>query len=744
MNQNRYSKIFTKKKVASSAVCVVLAVSLFAGCAHFESIEYSQEISEENPETIEAFDQFINDIFETEVTENTINLHFTISDPEKYGITDYPVTLGDLSIDAMADSNARLENYLSGLNSFSYTELTLNQQLTYDILENYFKLQLDMADMYLYDELLRPSTGVQAQLPILYEEYSFNSKKDVEDYLKLLALTDEYFDQIISFDFFTEHSLTEVTENTINLHFTISDPEKYGITDYPVTLGDLSNDAMSDSNARLENYLSGLSSFSYTELTLNQQLTYDILENYFQLQLDMADMYLYDELLRPSTGVQAQLPILYEEYSFNSKKDVEDYLKLLALTDEYFDQIISFEKEKADAGLFMSDFACQNIIDQCNAFIADSDNHYLIETFNTRIDKLTGLTQSEKDHYRLQNEKMLLEHIFPAYENLAAALTDLLGSGTNENGLCYFPEGKQYYEYLLAYNTGASESVKTLENMISNERVKVLQESSDLTTENPELWELASEATLTPTDSATTLNHLKEVMLDDFPAPPETSYTVNYIDDCVADYLAPAFYVIAPIDDYSHNSIYINETTDTTNISYFTTLAHEGFPGHLYQTVMTYESGIEPVRSILNYSGFVEGWATYVEFQSYHYAGLDDDVATILELNQDATLSLYASTDIGIHYEGWTLEDTKKFWNNYGITNDDAIESIFELIVEEPTHYLKYYIGFLKFEELKKETSLKNIKNYNDKSFHQAVLSIGPAPFDIVDKYLPAYYEYIE
>lgn len=601
MNQNRYSKIFTKKKVASSAVCMVLAVSLFAGCVHFESIEYSQEISEENAETIEAFDQFINDIFETEVTENTINLHFTISDPEKYGITDYPVTLGDLS-----------------------------------------------------------------------------------------------------------------------------------------------NDAMSDSNARLENYLSGLSSFSYTELTLNQQLTYDILENYFQLQLDMADMYLYDELLRPSTGVQAQLPILYEEYSFNSKKDVEDYLKLLALTDEYFDQIISFEKEKADAGLFMSDFACQNIIDQCNAFIADSDNHYLIETFNTRIDKLTGLSQSEKDHYRLQNEKMLHEHIFPAYENLAAVLTDLLGSGTNENGLCYFPEGKQYYEYLLAYNTGASESIKTLENMISNERVKVLQESSDLTTENPELWELASEAVLTPTDSVTTLNHLKEVMLDDFPAPPETGYTVNYIDDCVADYLAPAFYVIAPIDDYSHNSIYINETTDTTNISYFTTLAHEGFPGHLYQTVMTYESGIEPVRSILNYSGFVEGWATYVEFQSYHYAGLDDDVATILELNQDATLSLYASTDIGIHYEGWTLKDTKKFWNNYGITNDDAIESIFELIVEEPTHYLKYYIGFLKFEELKKETSLKNIKNYNDKSFHQAVLSIGPAPFDIVDKYLPAYYEYIE
>ena len=153
---------------------------------------------------------------------------------------------------------------------------------------------------------------------------------------------------------------------------------------------------------------------------------------------------------------------------------------------------------------------------------------------------------------------------------------------------------------------------------------------------------------------------------------------------------------------------------------------------------------MDPVRALLNYSGYVEGWATYVEMKSYYYAGLDEDIATLLQLNQDVTLSLYASTDLGIHYEGWTLDDTKNFWSNYGITNDEAIESIFELIVEEPTHYLKYYVGYLQFEELRKETQLRNINSYNDKSFHQAVVSIGPAPFDILDKYLPVYYNYIE
>lgn len=545
-------------------------------------------------------------------------------------------------------------------------------------------------------------------------------------------------------DFTDEIFKTEITENTINLHYTLADPEGYGIVDYPVTLGDLSDEAADESNARLENYLSVLKSYDYDSLTTGEQLTYDILTDYFTLQLDLASLSLYDEPLRASTGIQSQFPILYEEYAFYDKQDVEDYLTLIAQTDGYMEQVIAFEREKADAGLFMADFACENIISQCEAFLSDTDSHYLIETFNNKIDALSGLSQSEKDSYKLQNETALKEHVFPAYEALADAMTELKGSGTNENGLCYYEDGKEYYEYLLYYNTGSSSTAKELETEISNHRVTVLKESSDLLNDNPDLWDAAAEASLAPTDTTTTLNTLKTVMLDDFAAPPETDFTVSYIDEAVADYLAPAFYIIAPIDDYSRNSIYINAETDTSDITYFTTLAHEGFPGHLYQTVTTYAAGIAPVRSLLNYSGYVEGWATYAELISYHYAGLNEDIAEILELNQDATLSLYASTDLGIHYEGWTLDDTIDFWANYGITNTDAVKEIFELIVEEPTHYLKYYVGYLEFENLKSECSLQNIGQYNDKSFHQAVLSIGPAPFSVVEKYLEEYYTYVE
>lgn len=544
-----------------------------------------------------------------------------------------------------------------------------------------------------------------------------------------------------SFDSFLDKFFcSEVSSNTINLHFTLSHPENYGIEHTPITLGEISLDAAAKSNATIENVLSALKSYDYATLSKKQQLTYDILCDYFQTELTVSDLTLYDEILRPSTGIQAQLPVLYEEYRFYDKQDIEDYLALIALTDDYFSQIINFEKQKAHAGLFMSDFACDTIISQCEAFTANPDSHYLIVTFNNKIDALTELTDSERELYKEKNAALVKEHILPAYDQLAATLTELLGNGSNNMGLCYFPEGKRYYEYLVYHNTGSSSDVPELQSRVSQKRTSDLSEAALLLSEYPELKSAGNDAVLDGMDAVATLSVLREAMQKDFPAAPDTEYTVSYIDECMEDYMAPAFYITSPIDDYEKNSIFINASTDTTSMRYFTTLAHEGFPGHLYQTVMSYEAGLPAVRSILNFPGYVEGWATYVEMISYQYTGLDENLAKLLELNQSALLSLYASTDLGIHYDGWTFSDTVAFWKDYGITDQKALREVYELIVEEPAHYLKYYVGYLEFLDLKEAAQETYGSAYSDIAFHKAVLEIGPAPFAIVEKYLDDYY----
>lgn len=544
-----------------------------------------------------------------------------------------------------------------------------------------------------------------------------------------------------SFDAFLESFFrTEVCSNTINLHFTLSNPENYGIEETPITLGEISADSSDAVGASIENTLAVLKSFDYDTLTIEQQLDYDLLSGYLSASLEVSDLTLYDEILRPSTGIQAQLPVLYEEYRFYDKDDIEDYLSLIALTDSYFEQIIAFEKQKADAGLFMSDYACDNIISQCETFIENPDEHYLITTFNNKLSKMTALTDDERNNYQEKNASLVKECILPAYENLASALTKLLGSGRNDMGLCYLPKGKEYYEYLVYHNTGSNKSLMEIQDMINNKRSYDLTAAAALMHEYPNLSAECSSVSLDGRDAIATLHLLQEKMLADFPAPPSTEFTVSYIDECMEDYMAPAFYITSPIDNYEKNSIFINASTDSSSMQYFTTLAHEGFPGHLYQTVMSYEAGISPMRSVLNFPGYVEGWATYVEMLSYQYAGLDENVANLMVYNQSALLSLYATTDLGIHYEGWSFSDMLSFWDDYGITDKEALRDVYLLIVQEPAHYLKYYVGYLEFLELKEKAQETYGDNYSDIAFHQAVLSVGPAPFEILEKYLDAYY----
>lgn len=534
---------------------------------------------------------------------------------------------------------------------------------------------------------------------------------------------------------------SEITQNTINLHFSLSSPASYGITDIPISLGGISGQAAEQNRAALENTVAALKRFDTEKLSKTQKLTYDILSDYLSMEQKGTDFSLYNEYLNPSSGIQAQLPVLYEEYRFYNEDDIKTYLKLLPLTGSYFEQIIDFEKEKSSAGLFMSDAVCKEVIEQCSRFADDGDDHYLILTFNKKVDDFKDLSDEQKTAYKKQNEKIVKEMIFPAYTSLASSLSSLLGSGKNEKGLCYLKRGRDYYKYLVYENTGCADSIADIETMIGQKRLSDLSEAAALTASNPDLWTDAQKLSLSSADPTSVLELLKERMQSDFPKAPDVSYSVSYIEECMEDYLAPAYYITAPIDDYNANSIYINAKTDATTMRYFTTLAHEGFPGHLYQTIMSYQSGLPAIRSILNYLGYVEGWATYVEMMSYHYAGLREDAATLLALNQSALLSLYASTDIGIHYDGWSLADTIKFWNDYGISDPDTIAEIYRYIISEPANYLRYYVGYLQFLELKDYAKEIFGSDYNEISFHQAVLSIGPAPFQIVKDYLKDFYQ---
>ena len=522
---------------------------------------------------------------------------------------------------------------------------------------------------------------------------------------------------------------TEVSANTISLHYTLRSPSDYGIADIPATYGSLSSDPVA-AKASVRNVLSSLQEFDPDTLSSENALTFKILDTYLKNASTGTDYLLYQEPLGPVSGIHTQLPVLLSEYSFYDTQDVETYLALLKETPSYFDSVIRFEQKKAASGLFMPDYQADSVLDTCQSFIDMGKENYLVSTFNERIASLDLLPENKKDSFQKENMKLVTEEIYPAYQNLITAIKSLKGKGMNEQGLSYFPYGKKYYEYLVRQTTGCNESISRLRLMT---RAQILE---DLSVMQKVLFPadaaLTQASVLEQTSPDSMLNDLRSKITDTFPKIPDVDFQVKYVPESMQDYLSPAFYMIPAIDNLTENVIYINNGQTASELNLYTTLAHEGYPGHLYQTVYFSASEPDPIRSILDFGGYVEGWATYAEMMSYYLAPLPKTEASLLQKNSSVILGLYALADMGIHYDGWSVTDTVRFFSDYGINDPNAVQSVYKLIIGSPANYLKYYIGYLKFYELKKEMADALGNQFSQKEFHRAVLDVGPAPFEIV------------
>lgn len=522
---------------------------------------------------------------------------------------------------------------------------------------------------------------------------------------------------------------TEVSANTISLHYTLRSPSDYGIADIPATYGSLSSDPVA-AKASVRNVLSSLQEFDPDTLSSENALTFKILDTYLKNASTGTDYLLYQEPLGPVSGIHTQLPVLLSEYSFYDTQDVETYLALLKETPSYFDSVIRFEQKKAASGLFMPDYQADSVLDTCQSFIDMGKENYLVSTFNERIASLDLLPENKKDSFQKENMKLVTEKIYPAYQNLITAIKSLKGKGMNEQGLSHFPYGKKYYEYLVRQTTGCNESISRLRLMTRAQILEDLSAMQKVLFPADAALTQASVLEQTPPDSM--LDDLRSKITDTFPEIPDVDFQVKYVPESMQDYLSPAFYMIPAIDNLTENVIYINNGQTASGLNLYTTLAHEGYPGHLYQTVYFSASEPDPIRSILDFGGYVEGWATYAEMMSYYLAPLPKTEASLLQKNNSVILGLYALADMGIHYDGWSVTDTVRFFSDYGINDPNAVQSVYKLIIGSPANYLKYYIGYLKFYELKKEMADSLGNQFSQKEFHRAVLDVGPAPFEIV------------
>ncbi len=597
----------------------------------------------------------------------------------------------------------------------------------------------------------------------------------------------------------------ELSGNTLTLHYTLKNPADYGIYDHEAHLPVYSSENRALSQAAVTDWLEELSAIDQKQLSAENQYSYTLLTRYLTLQQSLSAYSCYAEPLSPGSGMQQTLPVLFSEYQFQKRKDIDDYLSLLSQTDDYFKGLLVYEREKANAGLFMSKSSAEMLADSCESFLTKdsigSGSHFLVESFATRLNEFQEaypelLDNAAFDAYCQENIRILTQEVMPAYQMLAQEMTELsesassanhtgisgggpqpLSSDTSVSFADYFTdrladtfgqatdsftdsflryaagnsaglsEKQRYYALLIRKDTGSYRSITEIQDMLYAQF-----DTLRLNLITLKRWDAASQGASKHTHPLSVediLAFLQEDMRQDFPPLlsgsdaqgngilkkqlPPISCDIKYIGESLSATSAPAFYLTPQMDAFHKNVIYINPASSLEGTALFTTLAHEGFPGHLYQTVYARESGIadtkNPLRGILDYPGYAEGWALYVELLSYDYAG--NYYAADTEIQKTARsleLCLCALLDLHIHYYGLTLPQTQALLAQFGLSAD-AAENIYSYIAEEPANYLKYYLSYLEILSLKQEAEKLWKEEYSDYRFHQFYLDAGPSDF---------------
>lgn len=539
----------------------------------------------------------------------------------------------------------------------------------------------------------------------------------------------------ISFDDLTmELFRHELSQNTLNLHYTLAEPEAFGIRETTSSLGNMDEDARKEELSYLKKIQKRLARFSDKKLDEKQKLTADILNWWLEGQFKAEEYYYYQEPLGKTLGIQAQLPVLLAEFPFRNQEDIDIYLELLETLPAYFEQIAAFEKEKSDKGLFMDDERLDHVLDQCRSLFPVGNDHFLATTFKERLDGCAFLSTDQRIAYEVQNLRALDRYVGTAYKGLCQVLEELKGTGTNTGGLYHTPEGRDYYKYLLKYSIGTELDAVSIHRLLEDQMESDYETILYALSQGLSLLQ-AGDDTPCLESPAELLTDLEDQIEKDFPEVGDISWQVKEVPESLEDFLSPAFYMTPAIDMPEQNTIYINPSYEPDRMELITTLAHEGYPGHLYQNSFETMENCLPVRSLAYVGGYTEGWGLYSEFYAYDFLDLTEMESELLRAMASLNYAICASLDLSIHGEGWSEEDCAGYLAAFGIKDEAQIHELYLNILEEPSNYLKYYLGYLEILKLK-ESALALSKDVTIYDFHKWFLEMGPAPFGILKQHL--------
>ena len=175
----------------------------------------------------------------------------------------------------------------------------------------------------------------------------------------------------------------ELSQDSLSLHFTLAAPEQYHISTSKITFPSLKKEDRIKQTSNLEEYMNSISNLKTEHWSYPQKLSLEVILSSISGSLEGEQFLYFYEPFSGSHGIQSEYPMLLFEYAFRNEKDIQQYLKLLEATPEYFESMIAFERERLSNGHIFSESNAEIAIKACDNFASAKDA--FITTFENKM-----------------------------------------------------------------------------------------------------------------------------------------------------------------------------------------------------------------------------------------------------------------------------------------------------------------------------------------------------------------------
>lgn len=549
-----------------------------------------------------------------------------------------------------------------------------------------------------------------------------------------------------------EFFVSYLEEDQLSVNIFCEDPAKFGLEHYEAewyTFESFEDDAIEHDLNLFKEMKTELEAYKDAKLNDLQESAYKTIESFLNYYINFYSIEnaFYSQILYVDQfgGYVADFGTYMEAYSLRSELEVQDVVKYIQSTKTAFPSYLEFVAAKADRGYALSDYT----INEMQKYLRDlleEEEYYLQDILNAKIDNLEFLDDAKKADYKDQIDKAIDECFIPGVEALNEGLDAYLGLLKTEDEGYYatYENGEEIFmmklEDLLGIKDLDPEAYIEELEMTINSTVDAVTDTQGLIIDKYSVksWAqfegiLAKNSIFagTPDEMMVFLEEFAKTIVPELKSKP--NIVIKEMDEASAKVSnAVAYYMKSAIDNTASEYITLNPVklgeSDSNDV--LGTLAHEGYPGHLYAYVYSKELGLSNLATVMTSTAHGEGWATYVELKLYEYAienATSDQYREVMEYlyaNQLMGFLLETRLDAGVHLQDWGVEEVADYMDGLGYSSDSAGE-LYNLLIEMPTQYAAYGYGKLTFYNLHKEAQEILGVHYDEIEFNSMLLSKG-------------------